>query len=425
MESNNTNNKNNIVVKSTRITVIDALRGFALLGVVIIHMAQHYGIFSFSMMEGPREPLFPAFDQVVNWIVRNVVTNKFINIFAFLFGMSFFIQMDRAKQKGQDFRKRFLWRMLILLVIGLIGNSFYTAEILPLYAFFGVILVFLYPLKNSVLILIMVLLLLGTPRIAYTAYDKVTHVEQVETAVQEAPTEFPAMGENFEMPEHMRNPSYWNSAKNNLTDGFIWKLHLQFGMIGRGYITLALFILGLVVGRIRFFENVHLLKKRNYMLLGGFALAYLVIEIALANLPPLTFMYMIPEGMEITPLLLTVMTLEDLSAVALSGVYVMAFIICYHLNGIRKYLDAIAPYGRMGLTNYETQGILGCLIFSMWGFGSIFGGWGATEVFFLGLVVYVLQAWISKCWLKVFNYGPYEWFWRCATYMKIQPLKKS
>ena len=107
-----------------RITVVDALRGFALLGVILTHMWQHYSIFTFGLER--LKPLFPSMEEPIQWLMQNVIMGKFINIFAFLFGLSFFIQMDRAHKKGIDFRKRFLWRMIILFVIGMIGcMSFY------------------------------------------------------------------------------------------------------------------------------------------------------------------------------------------------------------------------------------------------------------------------------------------------------------
>lgn len=93
-----------------RVTLLDALRGFSLLGVILMHMLQQFSIFSFS--PDVREPLFPAMDEVVQWIGQHVIMGRFINIFAFLFGLSFFIQLDRAAKKGIDFRGRFIWRMV-------------------------------------------------------------------------------------------------------------------------------------------------------------------------------------------------------------------------------------------------------------------------------------------------------------------------
>ena len=132
--------KQDQTVKDNRITVIDALRGFALLGVVLVHMQQHYSIFNFGAFT-PAEPAFPVLDERIGWLPRNVLMGRFINIFAFLFGMSFFIQMDRAAKKGVDFRRRFIWRMIILFLIGVVGSAFYSGDILAFYALFGLVLI--------------------------------------------------------------------------------------------------------------------------------------------------------------------------------------------------------------------------------------------------------------------------------------------
>lgn len=110
-----------ISAPQNRIHVLDALRGFALLGVILMHMLQHFGVFSGVR---PEEPLFPVLDEAIQWLSQHVIMGKFINIFAFLFELSFFIQMDRASKKGIDFRLRFVWRMVILFAIGIFGNSF-------------------------------------------------------------------------------------------------------------------------------------------------------------------------------------------------------------------------------------------------------------------------------------------------------------
>lgn len=412
-------NQKTISTALQRITVIDALRGFALLGVILTHMWQHYSIFSFGLE--PREPLFPAMDESIQWLMRNVIMGKFINIFAFLFGLSFFIQMDRAHNKGIDFRKRFLWRMLILFVIGMIGCMFYSGEILAIYAMFGVVMVFLYKVKNWILIVIAALLLIGSPRIITAAYDQMTKVEQTTDNGQnreERPTRRP---QNM----NAEKPSFLNSAKANLTRGFEGKWNYQFGMFARGYITLALFILGLVVGRSRFFEQVYTRKKRNFILFGTFVLGIVAINLIVGLFPQeATNMRFMRSGESVPANVLAVMGLNDIKAVFLSGALAMGFIILYQIKSIGKYLDVISPYGRMGLTNYEMQNVIGCFLFSMWAFGSFFGSLGTTELFVLGLIVYTLQIIFSRYWMKYFLYGPLEWFWRSATYLKLQPFRR-
>ncbi|WP_165043938.1 DUF418 domain-containing protein [Dysgonomonas sp. ZJ709] len=408
-------NLSNEATKTRRITVIDALRGFALLGVILMHMLQRFGIFSGVR---PDESLFPMLDEAIQWLSQNVIMGRFINIFACLFGLSFFIQMDSAAKKGIDFRKRFLWRMAILFVIGVIGNCFFTADILSIYAVFGIIMVFLFPLKNWILILIASLLLLGAPRALMTGYDRIVKTEQVSETSQ--PARRPAMS-------NTAKPSFINSAKENLTFKLQGKLNYQFGMYGRGYITLALFILGLVIGRLRFFEDVQTKQKRNIILFFGFALSSAVISLILNLIPqePLNFRMLMTPGFDISFALLAVTALNDIQIVIFSGALALGFIVLYQIKSIGKYLDVLTPYGRMGLTNYEMQGILGAFIFSAWGFGAIFGTWGTTEVFALGLVVYAIQIIISHYWLKKFRYGPLEWLWRSGTYLKWQPLRKA
>lgn len=404
---------------TNRITVIDALRGFALLGVILMHMSQHYSIFSFSGLE-PREELFPQLNSTIQWISQNIIMGKFINIFAFLFGLSFFIQMDQASKKGLNFSMRFLWRMVILFIIGLIGSCFYSGDILSIYALFGVLLVFLFRFKNWVLMAIFSLFLLGVPRILITKYPKPAKTEQVKSENNLPRSHSPAFNRD--------KPSFLNAAKANLTVGMERKLAYQFGIYGRGYITFALFILGLVVGRIRFFEKVHLHKKKNLLLFGGFVIAALIINYIILSLPEAPSTRKLFSGLEATDITFTLfasMALKDIYSVLFSGALVLGFIVLYQIKSVEKHLRVMTAYGRMGLTNYEMQSVVGAIIFSIWGLGSIFGNCGATEVFILGLIIYAGQMIVSKYWLKYFLYGPLEWLWRSATYLKLQPLRKK
>jgi uncharacterized protein len=229
-----------------RITVLDALRGFALLGVILIHMLQHFGIYSVPSEQNA--PLFTAIDEAVQWIGQNIIMGRFINVFAFLFGLSFFIQMNSAARKGIDFRKRFVWRMFLLFMMGMIAQSFYNLEIISIYAVFGLLLLPLNKLKIWTLLTIACLLLIGTPRMIQASISNSTISGQTEKQLNNSNEQAPVV-----VAEHISNPSFINSAKHNYTERLKGKLNYQFGMVGRGYVTFATFILGLVVGRLRFF----------------------------------------------------------------------------------------------------------------------------------------------------------------------------
>ena len=417
-------NTNLTPAQGGRITVIDALRGFSLLGVILVHFQQHYSVHSMGPFN-EHTPILAQFNDAVFWFVQNVLMGRFINIFAFLFGMSFFIQMDRAAKKGIDFRGRFLWRMVILFAIGIIGSAFYSGDILSLYAIYGVVLLLINPLKNWMLTALAALILLGTPKLTTFAYDKITAPPAVEQVV-EAP-ERPRMPENMgERPPFVPEKiTFTKSVENNLTRGAMEKINYQFQATNRGYITLAIFILGLIVGRLRFFETAHLHMRRNLILFALFIAGNLIFgwlaNIVAPGMDP--SMWFLRSG---PPTLQTIMgtALFDVELVFSSAALLMAFVILYNIPAMGKVLDVLAPYGRMGLTNYVSQSIIGACLFAMWGLGSTFGAWGYAELMIVGLGLYISQIIISTIWLRYFKYGPLEWLWRSATYLKWQPFKK-
>jgi len=402
-------------ILNRRITVIDALRGFALLGVLLVHMSQHY---SYGSAEpyGAHEPFLSGWNEGANWFVRTMLSGKFINIFAFLFGMSFFIQMDRAAQKGVRFEGRFLWRMVILFGIGILGNCFYSQDILSIYAFFGVILLFLNRFKNWVLILIAVLLLTGGPQYGMMGYNELTGTPVQEIAFVDADTGSPRNTET----------TYVESLEHTMTRANAWKLNFQFVKRTRGYVTMAIFILGLVVGRIRFFETVHLKKRRNWILLGTFTAFLCLCNFLIDSFPPQESIWNVMQEGEIPSVAsMTLQTLTDVKQMLASSVITMAFIVLYQLKGVGHVLDWLAPYGRMGLTNYVSQNIIGACLFAMWAWGATFGPFQPAESLLLGLAIYLLQVIICKVWLNHFQYGPLEWLWRSLTYLNKQPFLKK
>ena len=398
-----------------RITVIDALRGFALLGVLLVHMSQHYSYASADPFT-THEPFLAGWNEGANWFVRKMLSGKFINIFAFLFGMSFFIQMDRAAQKGIRFEGRFLWRMVVLFVIGIVGNCFYSQDILSIYAFFGVILLFLNRFKNWILIMIAVLLLAGGPQYVMMGYNELTGTPVQEISFVDADAGSPRNVET----------TYIESLEHTMTRANAWKLNFQFVKRSRGYVTLAIFILGLVVGRTRFFENVHLKKRRNWILLGGFTLLLCLCNYLIDLFPPQENIWKVMQEGKIPALsAMALQTLSDLKLMLASSVITMAFIVLYQMKGIGNVLDWLAPYGRMGLTNYVCQNIIGACLFAVWACGSTFSYWQPAESLLLGLIIYSVQVVICKVWLNKFQYGPLEWLWRSLTYFKAQPFLKK
>lgn len=256
---------------SKRITVIDALRGFSLIGICLIHSLQHFGVRGTKSVQ----EFFPwegGLNEMCDWFIHYLVFGKFFIIFSCLFGLSFFIQMDRAAQKGIDFRPRFLWRLLLLLGIGYLHGLLVQIDILLIYALLGFVLVILYKWSTRLLAGITLFLFLGGATLVPVIYKNLTPVtiEHVEQTT-EKPTSRPhTVHQSPTLSETLQNNA-WNGIKN--------KMKFQISS-GRLYQTLGLFILGLIVGRIRLFERLD--EFRSQLKRVAFAAILLLILLYIA-----------------------------------------------------------------------------------------------------------------------------------------------
>ena len=108
---------------NTRIEIADALRGIAVMGIIIFHCLENFNIFL-----DDKSMALPT-DATVFSVCEILLSSKMYGIFAMLFGVSFFIMRDNQEQNGRDFSLRFAWRMVLLFIIGLINIFFYNGDI--------------------------------------------------------------------------------------------------------------------------------------------------------------------------------------------------------------------------------------------------------------------------------------------------------
>lgn len=389
-----------------RITVIDALRGFSLIGICLIHAMQHFG----AMGTMAPQAMFPwegTLDEIFRWFINYLVFGKFFIIFSCLFGLSFFIQMDRAAQKGVDFRPRFLWRLVLLLVIGFVHGLLVRVDILLVYALLGFVLVLMYKWPTKLLVGITLFLFLGGASLIPVAYKAVTApaVEQV--------VERPAAAPIARAEAPRRVPTLAETIENNAWDGLVGKMNFQFAS-GRIYLTLGLFILGFIVGRIRLFQRMDEFRSRlNYG-----ALVALVLIGLLYLLKPY-----IPAASwrEVSINAWMSATTTNLINLMTAYLWVVLVLEAYRSVKVQNAMKPLVSYGRMGLTNYIVQSVTGVFIFS--GFGL---DWSHLGVFLSVLVCLgftAIQIAFSQYWLSGLRYGPMEWLWRTGTYMKWQPIR--
>ena len=154
---------------SNRIEVVDALRGFALLGVLFANIPF-----------GGKPPIESAYDETIHFLFNLLISKKFISIFSMLFGFGFFIQFSRAKEKIINFNSYFLKRMGLLFLIGCI-HSFvlWNGDIIMSYAFGGVFLLLLRNRSVKKLILLAIVFnviltgatFIGNSALGWAVYD--------------------------------------------------------------------------------------------------------------------------------------------------------------------------------------------------------------------------------------------------------------
>jgi uncharacterized protein len=387
-----------------RIDLIDALRGSALLGILLVHSIEHW-----DFLRYPEHS--PAWLRTLNAWAHDITfflfSGKAYAVFAMMFGVSFFIILDRWSRRGINFRGRFLWRLAVLALLGYLNAIIYCGDILFILAVLGVPLVFLYRLSNRTLMWISVALLLQIPSLWETG--RVLFEQGYEPP---QPRHWPLYGQMFNV--------YANGSFLDVTTLNLWKG--QWGRIlwtietGRYTQMMGLMILGLLIGRSRIFEDVArcgpLAKRALLWGVAGFAVFY-PIKLHLRD-----------WGLRGMDRYVTDNLVSAYCNLAQLALWIGVFVLLYRWARARTVLHLLAPYGRMSLTCYMTQGWIGVPLF--YGYGlALFRHLGPFYSVFVGVVILVVQCVLADLWLKRFAYGPLEWLWRSCTFFTFAtPMRK-
>jgi len=393
-----------------RIVLIDALRGFALAGIVVTHMLENY-IASAIPMKYAEQMNPELIDQIISGLCDFLLRGKFFALFSFLFGLSFFIQMDKASSKGQGYGGRFLWRTIILLGIGFLHSCLYRGDILLIYALLAIPLIPLYKASSKILWAFLVVLFLGGPRYLIFHFFKDSPLFTEEPLMPNSPAslayiELLQTGEAFEI------------FSANAWAGILNKFEFQWGVFSRGYLTFGFFILGLWIGRMGWLRDYIQNKKR-------FKRGW-VIGLLLLLLSAVSASFIFIKAGEVQQfdrwILMFGLSAVDLFNLGMAILIVSLFVLAYTTPKGEQRLAVFAPYGRMALTNYLVQSIIGSFIYYSWGLAWV-GTLPSRYSFLLALLVIGLQMAFSSWWLKRYRYGPVEWLWRSLTHFKRYPLR--
>ena len=383
---------------SPRLHVVDALRGFAIVSIMLLHNIEH---FDFYFTPAGQPQWLIGLNQIIWDSLFFLFGGKSYAIFALLFGLTFFIQSDNQARKGNDFRARFAWRLVLLLVFGLINSAFYQGDILTIYAILGFALIPVAKLSNKTVFWIAVLLMLQ-PYEWFNVFSGLQHPE-MKMSDQASWAYF------GKTSAYLPGKSIINTWVGNLTNGKMAVIYWSWEA-GRVFQTISLFMLGMLAGRKKLFaasEDNNRFWLRTLILA---AIAFVPLFILKNGLPT----WLSSEAIR-RPLVTIISTWSNL---AFMLVLVSAFFIVYEkFSG--RVLNMFNAFGKMSMTNYIMQSIVGTSIYYGFGLG-LYQYTGATYCLLIGIALAVLQGLFSKWWMGNHRQGPLESIWHKLTWMNIK-----
>ena len=394
------------ITPKKRINSIDALRGFALIGIMLLHCMERFDLTLAPVVESP---FWQAIDTAVYDSLYFLFSGKSYAMFSLLFGLSFFMQMESQAAKGVDFRGRFLWRLALLFLFGYINGLVYMGEFFMVYAVLGVFLIPLYKVPTRWLLVLCVLLFLQIPAV-------ISFVSLLSDNVANEPTAAAAyMDRLFERAADVFiNGSLMDVLSFNTFDGQSAKCLWVFNNF-RYLQLLGLFIAGMLIGRQGIHKSEEKMVKYSHLFLP-YCLAFWAVFYAGAFLLPVW-------GVDGFALRVGQTLFKTYGNLGQMMVYFCGFTLLYYRYKGQKVLDRIAPVGRMSVTNYMAQSIVGVSLF--YGFGGNFAvEFNYLQSFLLGAAFCVIQIAYSNWWIKRFYYGPMEWLWRSLTWFQVVPLSR-
>ena len=382
-----------------RLEMVDALRGYALMGLFLVHMVEYFELYW----------LDPQPSAVHDWVFA-LFAGKAYALFALCFGFSFYIIMHRARERGVDFSGRFVWRLAVLAAIGWLHGLVYRGDIIVVLAPLGLLLVPLDRVRDNRVLgaLAALCFLLPWPLIRLVA-----GLEGADWANQ--PPHFwtdPTL-------QHYAHGSLGDVLATNLWAGQVtkWWFYIESGRIMHIF---GLFLLGLILGRTGFFAAPERFAKLRWWALGialavGLALSFggaAIVDAAGFG-----------EAQAIAKSAFTDLlgAYRDVAWTAVSGLIVIAM----WQSGARLLLRPLVPAGRTTLTLYIGQSLLFVPLFYGFGLG-LHASLSQAQAVTLGIAAFAAQLVLAGWWMRHYRYGPLEWLWRALTYTTVKiPFRRG
>lgn len=380
------------ITSAERIGELDILRGFALLGVFVVHFVG--GVFH----NIPTDEVWQAAQRAdplqysVLLFSDFAFLDKANTLFATLFGMGFWVMMERLKARGVAFEKIYFRRLIVLMAIGLI-NVFmiFPGDVLHQYAALGLLLLLLHRAPRTFLLVGGLALAIGGYALGNLilpdADDGWVYFAAVEaTAIDKA--------------------EYWNWVFKT-SEAFLVRIFVYGTAVGWLFYLFGRFLIGAWIMQQGWMDRLEELLpqiRRITTLVLPLGMALSAIAVALYE-EALTGPEELKEWVQ--------MVAAPLHALG----YALVLILLFHSRW-RSLVMFFAPVGRMALSAYVAHGAVLTIVYMPFGLGMA-GKLGPAPSLALVLSLYAAMTLACSWWLARFAYGPLEYVWRWATYGKM------
>jgi uncharacterized protein len=377
---------------NARTPEVDALRGFALLGICLVNVP----VMASGLNDWPI--LRTGWDAAATFIVSTFFETKFYVIFAFLFGWGMAYQDRAAAQAGQPVEGRLMRRMLGLIVLGGLNATFlFFGDILFTYGILGLLMLVLWRTDNRTLVnfaLIGILI-----QAAFFALNAIVYAVVSETI---GPIVYPVVGEGYlgALVEQVRQrTSDWVVTQPN-------------SILFTGSGILGAFSLGVVAARNGFFGPGNPVYARLRRAVPWFMLIALPVNAVHG--------YLMASGRPESE------TALSLSAVMLAGpllaaCWVVGVVELSRRFGVPGFLRAS---GSSTLSAYLLQNVIGMFVFTASGL-ALFTKVGAGTQMLIAIAIWLGSSVAISFWLIAFRVGPAEWLLRALTYLSWPKLTRG
>jgi uncharacterized protein len=396
----------NTILKKPRIEVVDSLRGFAIMAIMLLHSIEHFNFYVF-----PDPSTQPAWLNTLDTGIWDtfffLFGGKGYAIFALLFGFTFSLMYAKQQTKGVDFGPRFLWRMLLLACFAMFNGLFFPGEVLMMYALVGVVLFLVRRFSDRALLIAALVLLLQPIEWGRYIYYLFNNDYLVPTSEQGGFWRL--------LKEAQLGNSFLDLAKANTLYGH--KVSLMWAYdVGRLVQTGGLFVFGYWLGKKELFIDSEKSIRFWKQALAIGALVFVPFFLLERNFAVLTDAKIYAQ---------TLLKVVDMYGnLALTAVLVASFILLYKTKFFKQIAGGLRYCGRMSLTAYVLQSMIGGFVFFGYGLG-IGPSVLHTKSLVIGILLFSILFYFCKFWINRYGQGPLEKLWHKLTWIALPSKKVS